>query len=50
MLRLLLLIGFLLGFSIGLQRGWLVIRWDRVGQDLQQQINQVSPGTKNPPL
>ena len=50
MLRLLLLIGFLLGFSIGLQRGWLVIRWDRVGQDLQQQINPVSPRAKTPPL
>ena len=49
MLRLLLLAGLLLGLGIGLQRGWLEIRWDHLGHDLQRQINPADGGSKNPP-
>ncbi len=49
MLRLLLIAGLLLGLGICLQRGWLEIRWDRLGHDLQRQINPADGGSKNPP-
>ncbi|GEM_PF-933774 len=45
MLRLLLLALLLLGFGVGLQRGWLEIRWDRLGQELQRSL---SPGPPTP--
>ncbi|MEN9878626.1 MAG: hypothetical protein RLZZ158_1665 [Cyanobacteriota bacterium] len=45
MLRLLLLALLLLGFGVGLQRGWLEIRWDRLGLELQRSI---SPGSPTP--
>ena len=50
MIRLLLLTGLLFGFGFGVQRGWLEIRWDRLGKDLQQKANPVTnPGGKTPP-
>lgn len=40
MLRLLLLALLLLGLGTGLQRGWLEVRWDRMGQDLETYVNR----------
>ena len=42
MLRLLLLALLLLGLGTGLQRGWLEVRWDRFGQDLETYVNRES--------
>jgi hypothetical protein len=39
MIRLLLLALLLLSFGMGLRRGWLEIRWDRIGQDLQRSLS-----------
>jgi len=39
MIRLLLLALLLLSFGTGLRRGWLEIRWDRIGQDLQRSLS-----------
>ena len=40
MLRLLLLALLLLGLGTGFQRGWLEVRWDRFGQDLETYVNR----------
>ena len=40
MLRLLLLALLLLGLGTGLQRGWLEVRWARLGQDLETYVNR----------
>ena len=40
MLRLLLLALLLLGLGTGFQRGWLEVRWDRLGQDLEMYVNR----------
>jgi hypothetical protein len=47
MIRLLLLALLLLSFGMGLRRGWLEIRWDRLGQDLQRSLNG-QPGVGQP--
>jgi|MDTA01.2.fsa_nt_gb hypothetical protein len=39
MLRLLLLALLLIGLATGFQRGWLEVRWDRLGRDLERQLN-----------
>ena len=39
MLRLLLLALLLIGLATGFQRGWLEVRWDRLGRDLEGQLN-----------
>ena len=41
MLRLLFLALLLVGLATGLQRGWLEVRWDRLMQDLEGQLNPV---------
>jgi hypothetical protein len=43
MIRLLLLALLLLSFGMGLRRGWLEIRWDRIGQDLQRSLSDQHP-------
>ncbi|RCL51881.1 MAG: 4-hydroxythreonine-4-phosphate dehydrogenase [Synechococcus sp. MED-G71] len=43
MLRLLLLALLLIGLATGFQRGWLEVRWDRLGRDLEQQLNPAEP-------
>ena len=30
----------LLGLGTGFQRGWLEVRWDRLGQDLETYVNR----------
>ncbi|MEB3239327.1 MAG: hypothetical protein VKM68_03835 [Cyanobacteriota bacterium] len=47
MIRLLLLALLLLSFGMGLRRGWLEIRWDRIGQDLQRSLSG-QPGDGQP--
>ena len=39
MLRLLLLALLLIGLATGFQRGWLEVRCDRLGRDLERQLN-----------
>lgn len=40
MLRLMLLALLLLCLTTGLRRGWLEVRWDRLGQDLEMYVNR----------
>jgi Flp pilus assembly pilin Flp len=48
MLRLLLLALLLIAFATGLQRGWLEVRWDRLGADLQRNFSSDQPAAPAP--